>query len=426
MGVRSTSSSSIVSVTASGFLATPWLLAAVAEIDTSLSLGASSSSFTAATVTAPVLAIAPAAMVSTAFALRLKSEAAVCIPADAVTVRVVAALDACESVAVTVASPPFSEIDDEDRTSVTEGAASSSRIVSVTLAGAATPLFPLTVADTVTCLSGASVELLTAVTVTVPVLVVAPAAMVSVFVLDKLKSPASALVPAVAATVSVTASLDARFSVAVTVLDPGFVPSCSSIVAGLSTSVAVGAASSSRIVSVTLAGAATPLFPLTAAETVTCLSGALIMSLTAVIVTVPVLLVAPATMVSVFVLDKLKSDAAAFVPAAAATVSVTASLDARFSVAVTVLDPGFVPSCSSIVAGLSASVAVGVASSSVSVSAAPFTAPTPRLFCAVPLTVVVRLTTLSMASSTAVIVTLSAVFVVLPAAIVTVASDPTV
>ena len=92
-------------------------------------------------------------------------------------------------------------------------------------------------------------------------------------------------------------------------------------------------------------------------------------------------------MLSVFVLDRLKSPAAAFVPAAAATVSVTASLDARFNVAVTVAFPGFVPSCSSIVSALSASVAVGVASSSVRVRLAPVTVPTPWLFCAVPLTV---------------------------------------
>ena len=223
-------------------------------------------------------------------------------------------------------------------------------------------------------------------------------------------------------TVIVVAALDACESLAVTVVVPPF----SAMALSVTASVTVGAASSSRIVSVTLAGAATPLFPLTAAETVTCLSGASVVSLTAVTVTVPVLLVAPAAMVSVLALDKLKSDAAAFVPAVAATVRVTSSVEARFSVAVTVLDPGFVPSCSSIVAGLSTNVAVGAPSSSVSVSAAPVTAPTPWLFCAVPVTVVVRLTTLSMASFTAVIVTLSAAFVVSPAAIVMVASGPTV
>ena len=150
------------------------------------------------------------------------------------------------------------------------------------------------------------------------------------------------------------------------------------------------------------------------------------MSSTAVTVTVPVLLVAPAAMLSVFALDRLKSPATAFVPAAAATVSVTASLDARFRLAVTVVFPGFVPLFSSIVSGLSTSVAVGVASSSVRVRLAPVTVPTPWLFCAVPLTVAVRLPTLSTSSFTAVIVAVSAVFAVAPAAIVIVASDPTV
>ena len=60
------------------------------------------------------------------------------------------------------------------------------------------------------------------------------------------------------------------------------------------------------------------------------------------------------------------------------------------------------------------------------VSAAPATAPTPWLFCTVPVTVTDRSPTLSTPSSTAVIVTLSAAFAVSPAAIVMVASDPTV
>ena len=220
----------------------------------------------------------------------------------------------------------------------------------------------------------------------------------------------------------VVAALDAWLSVAVTVVVPPF----SAIALSATASVTPGAASSSSIVSVTLAGAAIPLSPLTAAVTVTSLSGASTASSTAVTVTVPVLLVAPAAMLSVVVLDRLKSPAAAFVPAAAATVSVTASLDARFRLAVTVAFPGFVPSCSSIVSGLSASVAVGAPSSSVRVRLAPVTVPTPWLFCAVPLTVTVRLPTLSIASFTAVIVAVSAAFDVAPAGIVIVASDPTV
>ena len=108
--------------------------------------------------------------------------------------------------------------------SATVGATSSSSMVSVTADGAATPLFPLTTAETVTSLSGASAVLSTAVTVTVPVLLVSPATMVKVFADDRLKSPDVALVPAAAPTVSVTASLDARFNVAVTVADPGVGP----------------------------------------------------------------------------------------------------------------------------------------------------------------------------------------------------------
>ena len=135
----------------------------------------------------------------------------------AVTVTVVVALDACESVAVTVVAPPFSATEESATASVTAGAASSSVIVRVTAAGFAIPLAPDTVAETVTTLSGSSVELSFAVTVTTPVLVVSPAAMVSVVPVC-VKSPESACVPATAVTVSVTASLDARSSVAVTVV----------------------------------------------------------------------------------------------------------------------------------------------------------------------------------------------------------------
>ena len=220
----------------------------------------------------------------------------------------------------------------------------------------------------------------------------------------------------------VVAALDAWLSVAVTVVVPPF----SAIALSATASVTPGAASSSSIVSVTLAGAAIPLSPLTAAVTVTSLSGASAVLSTAVTVTVPVLLVAPAAMLSVFVPDRLKSPAVAFVPAVAATVNVTASLDARFNVAVTVADPATAPSCSSIVSALNTSVVVGVASSSVSVSAAPVTVPTPWLFCAVPLTVTDRSPTLSIASFTAVIVTLSDAFAVSPAAISIVAAVPTV
>ena len=385
--------------------------AAVPETVTDLSATSTSLSF-AVTVTAPALVVEPAAMVSVFAVLRSKSAATAPVPAAAPTVTVTASLDTPDSVAVTVETPPSSEIDDGDRTSVSVGNASSSVIVSVASDGAATPLPPAAVAETVTDLSGASVALSTAVTVTAPVLVVAPAAMVSVVAVLSVKSVPD---PGEADTVSVTASLDAPDSVAVTVLDPGFVPSCSSIVAGDRTSVTSGNASSSVMVSVTSDGADTPLPPAAVAETVTDLSGASVVSFIAVIVTVPALVVSPAAMVNVFALDSVKSVPD---PGDADTVSVTASLDARSSVAVTVLDPGFVPSCSSIVAGDNASVTSGRSSSSVMVSVTLDGAATPLPPAAVAETVT-DLSGASVVSFTAVIVTVPAL-AVCPAAMVSV------
>ena len=176
------------------------------------------------------------------------------------------------------------------------------------------------------------------------------------------------------------------------------------------------------MVKVASAGSATPLSPLTVADTATDLSGASVVSLTAVTVTAPVLAVCPAAMVSVFAFDSVKSPAPAFVPAEAATVSVTAALDARSSVAVTVAAPPF----SEIDEDDSASVATGVASSSVRVSAAPATDPTPWLLDAVPVTVTLRSPMLSTSSSAAATVAVSVAFAVSPAAITMVASAPTV
>ena len=121
-----------------------------------------------------------------------------------------------------MAAPPFSEIDDDATDSVTPGAASSSVKVSVRLAGAVAPLPPADVAETVTDLSGASVALSFAVTVTVPELVVSPAAIVSVVAVLSVKSPAAAGATGAADTVTVVASLAARSSVAVTVATPPF------------------------------------------------------------------------------------------------------------------------------------------------------------------------------------------------------------
>ena len=178
-----------------------------------------------------------------------------------------------------------------------------------------------------------------------------------------------------------------------------------------------GGSSSSAMVSVTADGFATPLSPLTAAETVTDLSGPSIASATAVTVTAPTLAVDPAPMVSVFALDSVKPSPVA------ATVSVTAALDARFRLAVTVAAPPF----SGIDDDDSANVAVGAPSSSVSVRLAPVTATVSDSAAAwpldaVPVTVTVRSPTLSMASSTALIVAVSEAFAVSPAAITIVAS----
>ena len=111
-----------------------------------------------------------------------------------------------DSVAVTVETPPLSVIEVLDRASVTVGVGSSSVSVSVTFDGAdSKPWPPATVPETVTCLSGESSSLPFALTVTVPALVVEPAAIVSVFAVLRSKSPATAPVPAVAPTVTVTA-----------------------------------------------------------------------------------------------------------------------------------------------------------------------------------------------------------------------------
>ena len=185
-------------------------------------------------------------------------------------------------------------------------------------------------------------------------------------------------------------------------------------------SVTAGAASSSVIVSITAAGFATPLAPDTVAETVTALSGASTGLSFAVRVTTPVLTVEPAAMVSVVPVC-VKSPETACVPATAATVSVTAALDARSSAAVTVATPP----CSEI-DDESASATVGVSSSSLNVSATPVTAPTPCSLAAVPVTLTDRAPTLSTASSTAVIVTPAEAFAVSPAAITISPFEPTV
>ena len=291
------SSSVIVSVWFEGFDTPPPL--AVPDTVTDL-LSVSTVLFTAVIVTVPVLLVAPDAIVSRLFVDRLKSPDTAGLTALAETVTDTAALEAPDSVAVTVLTPPFSEIEVGLSTSVTVGVASSSVMVSVWFAGFDTPP-PLAAPDTVTVLFGASTLLFTAVIFTSPVLVFCPDAIVSVVFVDRLKSPDTAGLTALAETVIVTAAVAAVDSVAVTVLSPPF----SEIEVGLSTSVNT-CPSSSVIVSVWFEGFDTPP-PLAVADTVTDLLSVSTSLSTAVIVTVPVLLVAPDAIVSRLFVDTVST-----------------------------------------------------------------------------------------------------------------------
>ena len=301
------------------------------------------------------------------------------------------------------------------------GADSSSVRVRVTEGGSfARPRLSEAVPETVTRLSGASVVLVTAVTVTRPVLVVAFAAKVRVVAVLNVKSPATAPVEATgaAATVTVTATDDCRSRVAVTVATPPF-----SVIEDDDSASAARGVSSSVIIRVAFAGFTTPLPPADVADTTTCLlpdATALPLART---VTTPLLVVAPAARVNVVPVLRAKSPDTAPAPAAAATVIVTASLDGPDRVALTVETP---PS-SEIEAGPRASAAVGNVSSSVRVSAAPVTAPAPWPFAKVAVTVARRpALPWWTASSMPATVAVSEAAVVEPAAIVMVASRPTV
>ena len=139
-------------------------------------------------------------------------------------VTVVLSLEARFSFAVTVVDSPSSLIESADSSSVTVGASSSSVMVSVTSVGSVTPWLLPAVPDTRTFLSGVSTSLLLALIVTVPVLPVRPAAMVSVWFVLSVKSPSTAGETAVADTETVVVSLEARFSLALTVVNPRFSP----------------------------------------------------------------------------------------------------------------------------------------------------------------------------------------------------------
>ena len=415
--VGKASSSVSVSVTLGGF-ETPLPPAAAPETVTDL-FGESTSLPFAVTVTRPVLAVALAAKVSVAAVLKVKSPTTAPAPAAAATVTVTASLDGPESVAVTVETPPVSVIDEAESASATVGKASSSSKVNVTFGGFATLLPPAAVPETVTDLFGESTSLPFAVTVTTPALVVDPATKVSVAAVLKVKSAATAPAPAAAATVTVTASLDGPDKVAVTVETPPV----SVTDEDDNTSATVGNVSSSVRVSVTFGGFATLLPPAAVPETVTDLLGESTSLPFAVTVTAPALVVRPAAMVRVVAVLRVKSSTTAPAPAAAATVTVTASLDGPESVAVTVE----IPPVSEIEVEESASATVGRVSSSVRASAAPVTAPAPWPFASAAVTVTLRpVEPWWTASSTAVTNTVSEAAVVDPAAIVIVASVPTV
>ena len=172
------------------------------------------SSSTAVTNTVSAAAVvAPAAMVMVASVPTVKRPEA---PEPAVTVTVDGSLDGCESVAVTVAMPPFSDTDPGSSDSAAVGAASSSRTVSgapvtVMVVESAVARALVMVAVTVPARSGSSVVLFAATTVAVSeAAVVAPAAMTMAA-----SVPAAQAVPA--ATVTVVAAPEACDSRAVTV-----------------------------------------------------------------------------------------------------------------------------------------------------------------------------------------------------------------
>ena len=96
-------------------------------------------------------------MVRVAAGLRVKSPGSAFAPGAAATVTVVGSLDGCDSVAVTVATPPFSAIDDGDTDSTASGASSSSVMASVAPVTVPAPWPLASVAPTVTVRSGASV-----------------------------------------------------------------------------------------------------------------------------------------------------------------------------------------------------------------------------------------------------------------------------
>ena len=121
-----------------------------------------------------------------------------------------------ESVAVEPAAPSSTLGEEID----TAGGLSSSTMVSVTSAGSDTAPRLATVPEIVTVWFGSSAASSTAERVTVPTLVPAAAAKISVVAALSAKSPESAPVPGAADTVTVTGSFSTGLNTAVTVATP--------------------------------------------------------------------------------------------------------------------------------------------------------------------------------------------------------------
>ena len=285
--IGNASSSAMVNCTGAGAMM-PWSLRAVPDIRTILS-GWSTSSSAAVTVTAPVLDVVPARMVSSRCSLRLKSPSAA--PVSALTVTVVCSLDGRSSCAVTATVPPRSAMVSRDSSSVTSGVGSSSSMVSVRGSGGDRAA-PLTAPVTRTCRAGASALLSTTAMRTLPVLALALAAMVRVAP-SWVKEGVVAGASGAAVTVIVTSRSTALDSSAVTRV----APSGSAIAVSDRFSITVSFGSSSRMVRVPAAGAARK--PSAAAVTEIRLSGAYTSLSRALMVSEPLLAPAPEANVSV-------------------------------------------------------------------------------------------------------------------------------
>ena len=301
--VEGSSSSVIVKVTGPGW-STAWAFLAVPDTVTSLS-GASTTLSSDATVTVPVLTVFPAAMVSVRFALSVMSPGTAGGTGDAVTVTVVASLDATSRVAVTTTTRvdvALSAIESGLSAKVTTGVASSSVIVTVRPAAGLTSRPDTCVAGplTTTVRSGSSSALSLGARSNVALALAKPVGIVIVKPETAVKSVPSTAVPADTVTGTSTAASvrGAPSRVAVTVTVRAGPVASSATRAGVTvSSTAVDGRSSSVISRMTFPGWVTVRAFTASPDTVTCFAGPATALSTPVIVTVPVLSVASAAMV---------------------------------------------------------------------------------------------------------------------------------